>query len=314
VDYRHQDRAQPVALRALPAIASTFTDELPSFDEPVRVVRTVLVVDVVESVRLMQEDEAGTVRRWRAFVDYVVNRLLPDEDGRLVKSLGDGLMLECARVGTAVSLALAMQAAMGCLALPNRRLHLRIGIHVSPLIADALDVYGHGVNLAARLTTLAGPGEIVVSADVRDQLTPALDADVEDLGECYVKHLAQPNRVRIDWAGRATLSNQAARHRICDRRSQSSRSRRRRCRARTAGTILADEVISALSRSPDLRRLRLSTTAFGRNASAEEVGRSCMRTMCSGTYHGPRPRFRSGELARPHRPGGLVKSEGQLKA
>jgi class 3 adenylate cyclase/tetratricopeptide (TPR) repeat protein len=308
VSYRHQDRAQPVALRALPAIVPTFTDELPSFDEPVRVVRTVLVVDVVESVRLMQEDEAGTVRRWRAFVDYVVNRLLPGEDGRLVKSLGDGLMLECARVGTAVSLALAMQEAIGGTnaVLPaNRRLHLRIGIHVSPLIADALDVYGHGVNLAARLTTLAGPDEIVVSADVRDQLTPALDADVEDLGECYVKHLAQPVRAyRLGQAGERPVVEPGCAA-LQDLRPTIAvipfQARSAIAEHVLLGQILADEVISALSHSPDLHVVsRLSTTAFsGRNASAEEVGAFLHANyVLSGTYHADRDRVSvHGELA-----------------
>ncbi len=181
---------------------------LPPEIEMARVVRTVLVVDVVESVRLMQEDEAGTVQRWRAFVDHVVHRLLPGQDGRLVKSLGDGLMLEFSRVSTAVNVAFAMQDAIAQAnrdAEPSRRLHLRIGINVSPLITDEHDVYGHGVNLAARLTTLAGPDEIVVSADVRDQLTPALDAEIEDLGECYVKHVQQPIRAfRVGAPGRAT--------------------------------------------------------------------------------------------------------------
>jgi class 3 adenylate cyclase len=151
---------------------------LPPEMEIARVVRTVLVADVVESVRLMQEDESGTVQRWRAFVDHVVHRLLPGQDGRLVKSLGDGLMLEFTHPSTAVNVAFAMQDAMAQANRDverSRRLHLRIGINVSQLIADEHDVYGHGVNLAARLMTLAGPDEIVVSADVRDQLTPALD-------------------------------------------------------------------------------------------------------------------------------------------
>ena len=95
-------------------------------------------------------------------------------------------------------MAFAMQEAVGASkrrrCRPAAEVHLRIGIHVSPLSADEHDIYGHGVNLAARLTTLAGPDEIVVSADVRDQLTPALDADIEDLGECYVKHVQQPVR------------------------------------------------------------------------------------------------------------------------
>ena len=66
-------------------------ETLPPIADVARVVRTVLVADVVESVRLMQEDETGTVHRWRAFVDHVVRRLLPGQDGRLVKSLGDGM-------------------------------------------------------------------------------------------------------------------------------------------------------------------------------------------------------------------------------
>ena len=67
-------------------------------------------------------------------------------------------------------------------------------MHVGQLIADEHDVYGRSVNLAARLTALAGPGEIVVSPEVRDQLLPAVDAEVEDLGECYLKHVQQPVR------------------------------------------------------------------------------------------------------------------------
>ena len=71
---------------------------------------------------------------------------------------------------------------------------LRMGIEVSDVIVEAEDVFGHGVNLAARLMSLAGPGEIVVSQRVRDGLTPSLDADVEDLGDCYVKGIPQPVR------------------------------------------------------------------------------------------------------------------------
>src|SRR4029078_12159016 len=76
----------------------------------------------------------------------------------------------------------------------SRQIRLRSGLYVGHLIADDHDVYGAGVNLASRLTTLAGPGEIVVSADVCDQLTPVLDADIEDLGACYVKHVNEPER------------------------------------------------------------------------------------------------------------------------
>ena len=99
---------RPAPTRLAAEIEPRKTDVIPetlpteSFE---RVVRTVLVADVVESVRLMQEDEAGTVQRWRSFVDHVVHRLLPGHEGRLVKSLGDGLMLEFPRVATAVGIA-----------------------------------------------------------------------------------------------------------------------------------------------------------------------------------------------------------------
>ncbi len=287
-------RGRSLATLAPSANESLAACRLTCVDEPVRVVRTVLVVDVVESVRLMQEDEAGTIRRWCAFVDHVANRLLPGTDGRLVKSLGDGLMLEFLHVGAAVSLAFAMQEAIGesNTALPaSRRLHLRIGIHVSLLTADARDVYGHGVNLAARLTTLAGPDEIVVSGDVRDQLTPALDAEVEDLGDCYVKHVHHPVRAfRLGAPGaqpiiecgslaedlRATIAVIPFRPRSLGGADD------------VLGQLLADEVISALSRSSEVNVVsRLSTSAFqGRELKLDDVSAHLRADyVVSGSYH-----------------------------
>ena len=76
----------------------------------------------------------------------------------------------------------------------DRQIMLRTGLEVSDVIVEDNDVFGRGVNLAARLMSLAGPGEIVVSQHVRDGLTPSLDADVEDLGDCYVKGIPQPVR------------------------------------------------------------------------------------------------------------------------
>src|SRR6185369_10494691 len=143
--------------------------------------RTVVVVDVVESVRLMEQHEDDTIRRWQSFVGEVVTQLLPPRGGRLVKSLGDGLMLEFESVPPAIQCALAMQQAIQ----PHNQgrpseqwMCLRIGAHVADIVVDERDIYGSGVNLAARLATLAGPGEIVVSAEVRDGLVPGLDADV----------------------------------------------------------------------------------------------------------------------------------------
>ena len=144
-----------------------------------RVTRTVLMVDIKDSVRLMEEDELDTVQRWLRLVKHVENSVLPLHGGRLVKSQGDGMLLEFQSVRPALQAAFVIQhvanEANAGLA-PQRQMHLKMGAQVGELISDERDVYGHDVNLAARLTALAGAGEIVVSADVRDQLTPVLDA------------------------------------------------------------------------------------------------------------------------------------------
>ena len=244
-----------------------------------RVVRTVLVVDVVESVRLIQDDESGSIRRWRAYVAEVADRIVPAHGGRLIKSLGDGLMIEFPAAPTAVQAALELQqlSRLANEGLPEAsKMRVRIGVHVSPLIADARDVYGHGVNLTARLAALAEPDEIVVSADVRDQLVPSLDADIEDLGECYLKHVQEPVRAfRVGAPGQ--------------RRDLDPVDDQDLLRATVAvipfvgrgvppeyeiiGQVLADDIIAALSRSSEIDVLsRLSTTAFlGREASLGEV-------------------------------------------
>ncbi len=276
-------RVRPVVNEIAPLLAET-----------TRVVRTVLVVDVVESVRLIQADEEGTIQRWRSFVDHVVHQLLPSYEGRMVKSLGDGMMLEFPHVHSAIATAFAIQDASASAEAnvpQDHRLRLRIGIHVSPLIADQYDVYGHGVNLAARLTTLAGPDEIVVSADVRDQLTPALDAEIEDLGECYVKHIEQPVRAfRVGAPGaqpvieRGTLAE--------DLRATIAvipfRPRALQATDDVLGQLLADEVISALSHSSEVNVIsRLSTTAFqGREIKLDDVS-TYLRAdyVVSGSYH-----------------------------
>jgi adenylate cyclase len=154
-----------------------------------------VVVDLVESVRLMQADEADTIDRWRRFAAEVRSQVLPRHQGRLVKSLGDGLLLEFEHVHAALAAALDIQRGI-CPYNADRAadaaMHLRAGVHVAEVVVDDLDIYGAGVNLAARLAGLAGPDEIVVSSAVRDQAVPGLDAEFEDMGLCYLKHLNEP--------------------------------------------------------------------------------------------------------------------------
>jgi len=257
-------------------------------------VRTVLVADVAESVRLMEESEQETVARWRAFLDRVENEVLPAHGGRLVKSLGDGLLLEFPRVLPAVNAAFALQAlswAENQGIAPERQMLLRMGLQVGELFADGRDLYGHGVNLAARLAGLARPGEIVVSAEVRDQLTPSLDADVEDLGDCYLKHVREPVRAyRVGAPGARPVI--APRSAVApDLRPTIAvipfELRGAEAEPYVLGEVLADEVISALSLTPLLYVIsRLSTTAFrGRSATLEEVCAHLKATfLLSGTY------------------------------
>src|SRR5215470_7289965 len=159
--------------------------------------RAVLLVDIVGSVRLIEQDEVGTITHWLAFVDHVKRTILARHNGRFIKSLGDGLLLDFDDVRSAVSAALAIQRervrANAGRAL-DRQIMLRAGVEVSDVIVGDDDILGHGVNLANRLMNLAGPGEIVVSQHVRDGITADLDADIEDLGDCYVRGLAEPIR------------------------------------------------------------------------------------------------------------------------
>ncbi len=188
-----------------PSPVNTATDQPPTSAEDSiwlamglrRSNKVVLVVDLMESVRLMEDDEALAVTRWRAFLMRVTGEVLPATQGRLVKSLGDGLMLEFEHPRQAASAAKAMHdiaatISHGCP--PEQTFALRVGAHSAEVYADDIDIYGAGVNLAARLASLAGPGETVVSCTVRDELTDGLDVEVEDLGECYLKHVAQPVR------------------------------------------------------------------------------------------------------------------------
>lgn len=255
--------------------------------------RTVVVVDMVESVRLIEAHEEDTVRRWQQFVAEVSTQLLPAQHGRLVKSLGDGLLCEFASVQPAMQSALAMQRMATRLndGYPQEQaILLRIGAHTADVIVDALDVYGSGVNLAARLGQLAGPGEIVVSAEVRDHLVPELDADVEDLGDCFMKHVQLPVRAfRVGAPGPHPVIESGAAGAIDLRPTIAVMPIALRSvepEHRFLGEALADEVTAALSKTAELHVIsRLSSFAFlDRKAGLPEIGaRLNARYVLSGS-------------------------------
>jgi adenylate cyclase len=249
---------------------STTTAEDVGWPELQRARRAIVVVDVVESVRLMQQHETDVINRWRRFVNEVQTQVLPKHGGRLVKSLGDGMLLEFEHVPAAIACALDLRERVGFCnegRAPDAHVLLRIGVHVSEVVLDALDVFGAGVNLAARLAALAPPQSIVVSAEVRDELVPDIDADLEDLGECYLKHIAQPVR-----AYKVFATSQGERHSGAPPSHDDLRPtlavlpfdvRVTSKQDVVIGTLLADELIAVLSQGSPLRVIsRLSTSSL----------------------------------------------------
>ncbi|MBX3604551.1 MAG: hypothetical protein KF788_04740 [Piscinibacter sp.] len=236
---------------------------------PRRTARTVLVVDLVESVRLYQLDEEGTVRRWQGFVGEVVTRLLPLHGGRLVKSLGDGLMLEFEAVPAAMNCAIGMHSAIAAAnagRAADTCLWLRAGAHVADVYFDEHDIYGAGVNLAARLMSLAQRGETIVSANIRAGLLPDVDADVEDLGDVDLKGIPEPVRAyRVGRPAAAValptsenLSNARATIVVLPIEIPLADDEQA-----VVGDILADDIIVGLSASPHWNVIsRLSAAAF----------------------------------------------------
>jgi len=245
-----------------------------------RVHRAIVVIDVVVSVRLIEADEVGTVTLWRRFVEDVRSKVLPPLQGSLVKSLGDGLLLEFETAPQAVQAALEMQRRLPAFnegLAQQKAIQLHMGVHVADVLRDAIDVYGTGVNVAARLAGIAGPNEIVVSADVRARLVDGLDAEVVDLGECWLKHMS--HSVRAFRIGPAPSYALAANDAISAVASETVGvaimpfvQRVRDAEHAMLGHLLADDVIAQLSRISQLRVIsRLSTSAFDRRSVGLDV-------------------------------------------
>jgi len=158
----------------------------------------ILAADVVGYSRLMGEDEEGTLAALKTLQRELFAPKVKEHCGRLVKTTGDGALVEFASVIDAVRCAAEIQRAMAerNAGVPvERRIEFRIGINLGDIIIDEGDIYGDGVNVAARLEALADPGGICVSRVVRDQVRDKLDFSFEDLGEQQVKNIARPVRV-----------------------------------------------------------------------------------------------------------------------
>ena len=158
----------------------------------------ILIADVVGYSRLMAADEAGTLARLKALRAELIDPRIAEHQGRLVKEMGDGLLVEFASVVDAVQCAVEIQqglAEWNVDEAEDRRVDFRIGVNLGDIIVEGGDIYGDGVNLAARLESLAEPGCICVAGKVYDEVKGKLNFHYKDLGEQHVKNISEPIRV-----------------------------------------------------------------------------------------------------------------------
>jgi adenylate cyclase len=158
----------------------------------------ILAADVVGYSRLMGANESGTVASLKALRADFIDGKIAEHQGRLVKLTGDGMLVEFPSVVNAVACAAELQRGMldRNAAVPqDRRIEFRIGVNLGDVIVEGEDIFGDGVNVAARLESIAAPSGIMVSGSVRDHVGNRLDLAFEDMGEQSLKNIERPIRV-----------------------------------------------------------------------------------------------------------------------
>src|SRR5215469_8341380 len=158
----------------------------------------ILAADVVGYSRLMGVDEVGTLRALNGHRRELIDSTIASHRGRIVKTTGDGMLVEFASAVDAVRCAVDVQRGMAErneAVPPEKRIEFRIGINVGDIIGLGDDIYGDGVNIAARLEAMSEPGGIYVSRAVRDPVRDKLAFSFEDLGEMRAKNIARPIHV-----------------------------------------------------------------------------------------------------------------------
>jgi adenylate cyclase len=165
---------------------------------PLRRLAAILVADVVGYSRFMEADEVGALAALRQLRSEVVEPLVEQHSGRVVKTMGDGVLVEFASAVNAVNCALAVQARMvDGSAAGAERISLRIGINLGDVVEEDADIYGDGVNVATRLEALSPPGGICIAANVHEAVSGKINIAVDDLGERLLKNIARPVRAYV---------------------------------------------------------------------------------------------------------------------
>ncbi len=245
---------------------------------------TILAADVVGYSRLMGEDEVGTLAALKA---HRKELLVPKEaqyHGRTINLMGDGVLMEFGSVVDAVAFAVEVQVAMqerNASVPEDRRIIYRVGINIGDVIVDSDDSHGDGVNVAARLETLADAGGIAVSGTVLEHIGNKLDLEFEDLGERKLKNIAKPvhlYRVKLDTSKVSSETLLSESMPLPDKPviavlSFENLSEAERWERFAAG--LSDDIITDLTRYPDLLVIaRNSTFAYkGRAVDVRQIGR-----------------------------------------
>jgi adenylate cyclase len=252
-------------------------------DEPLtRRLAAILAADVVGYSRLMGDDEAGTHVRLKALRAELVDPALARHGGRIFKATGDGFLAEFASAVDAVAFALAVRRSLAAHEPAIRPIELRMGINLGDVIVDGDDMFGDGVNLAARLENFAQPGQICVSQDVHRQVRSKIEAAFDDLGDQNLKNIAEPVRV---FAVRAPDEPAASVRR--DRPHAEAASDRPSIAVMPFESIggeaeqeffadgITEDIITEVSRFPDLFVIARNTTFTykGRHVKVQELGR-----------------------------------------
>jgi adenylate cyclase len=167
----------------------------------------ILAADVAGYSRLMGADEVGTLAALKAHRKALIDPKIEEHHGRIVKTTGDGMLVEFASVVDAVQCAVEVNRGMvarNAKVPQEKRIEFRVGINIGDIIIEGDDIFGDGVNIAARLESLAEPGGLCISRKVRDEVRDKLDLAFVDMGEQVVKNIARPVRVfRIGFGGNA---------------------------------------------------------------------------------------------------------------
>ena len=234
----------------------------------------IVSADVAGYSRLMGNDESGTLVALKAHRRELIDPKIAEYGGRIVKTTGDGLLLEFPSVVDALRCAVDVQRAMGernAAEPQDRRIEFRIGINVGDIIIDGDDIFGDGVNIAARLETLCEPGGLCISRAANDQIRDKLSMAFADLGEQAVKNIARA-------VGVFGLTAKAL------RRFRTPRSRRRRkTRWRRLGPTCAGEEAKAAHRLGDvLDRLLAEILELVRQLVADMVAHAAWNADAAG--------------------------------